>query len=202
MSVSTHDSIRAKYGDPEYQNVHLDLFLNSIIKPIPRTLPPGVPQSDFDLAVTEFSEALGKANVYGQDEVQEYIDPYELNEDEGNRKIPSGAVWFVHLQESTFCSLLTVATVLIRFKKCNTSSRSRTSTKSHCGHSLVAKTWGQFFCQVIGVAPNSQLKIWRSGTTTPRLCRIGLAPNEQGDRGQRGILLCGGRTWCNVHRFV
>ncbi len=89
------ESVRTKYEDPEYQKVHLDLFSKSIIKPLPRVLPPGVSQSNFDQAIVEWTASVGKPNVYAQDEVQEYIDPYELNEDIANRKLPSGAVWFV-----------------------------------------------------------------------------------------------------------
>ena len=93
MSHSPGEPSRAKYVDPEYQRIHTNLFSNSIIKPIQHVLPPGVSQANFDLAIAGWAGAVGRENVYGQDEVHEYIDPYELNEDDEMRKVPSGAVW-------------------------------------------------------------------------------------------------------------
>ena len=87
-------AVAAKYADPEYQDVHINLFSKSIVRPIPHVLPPGVSQTNFDSAIREWSNALGSENVFSGDNVKEYIDPYELNEDASTRRVPSGAVWF------------------------------------------------------------------------------------------------------------
>lgn len=83
-----------KYQDAQYQDVHINLFSKSIIRPLKPVLPPGVSQGEFDLAIKEWSDVVGSHNVFSGQDVQEYIDPYELNEDAANRRVPSGAVWY------------------------------------------------------------------------------------------------------------
>ncbi|KAI1613492.1 glycolate oxidase [Exophiala viscosa] len=92
--------VAAKYADPEYQDVHINLFSKSIVRPIPHVLPPGVSQTNFDRAIREWSNALGSENVFSGDNVKEYIDPYELNEDASTRRVPSGAVCPATLEQA------------------------------------------------------------------------------------------------------
>lgn len=83
----------SKYEDPEYQRVHIELFSRSIINPIEAVLPPGVDQDTYDTAMSEWSAVVGAKSVFRQNQIEEYIDPYELNEDVALRKVPSGAIW-------------------------------------------------------------------------------------------------------------
>lgn len=64
-----------------------------MLAPLQHVLPPGVSQQQFDLALTEFENAVGKDYVYRGQLLEEYVDPYELWEKEGKRKMPSAAVW-------------------------------------------------------------------------------------------------------------
>lgn len=66
--------------------------------PIPSILPPDVTQESFDQAITDFSAAIGKENVFVGEGLSHYIDPYDLWEnDASKRKLPSAAVWLVQL---------------------------------------------------------------------------------------------------------
>ena len=80
------------YINEEYQSTHYNLFKDSITVPLKTVLPPGVTQAAFDAAITKYKAAVGGDQVYLVDNLAEYIDPYELHEAEGNRKIPSAAV--------------------------------------------------------------------------------------------------------------
>ncbi|KAH7355817.1 hypothetical protein BKA66DRAFT_446222 [Pyrenochaeta sp. MPI-SDFR-AT-0127] len=80
------------YADAEYQSLHYNLFKDSITAPLIAALPPGITQSEFDNAICQYEEVVGKDQVYQHDALTEYIDPYELQEEEGKRKMPSAAV--------------------------------------------------------------------------------------------------------------
>jgi hypothetical protein len=80
------------YLDNEYQSTHFGLFKESITVPLKPVLPPGLQQSTFDDAVREYRAAVGEDQVLEGDDLTEYIDPYELQEAEGTRKMPSAAV--------------------------------------------------------------------------------------------------------------
>ncbi|KPI39612.1 Vanillyl-alcohol oxidase [Cyphellophora attinorum] len=81
-----------KYHDPEYQKVHIELFSKSIIEPLEPILPPGVKQHTYDAAMSEWAAVVGEKCVHRQNDVEEYIDPYEMNENLPLRKVPSGAI--------------------------------------------------------------------------------------------------------------
>ena len=80
------------YTDPTYQSTHATLFKDSITVPIPRVLPPGVSQYAFDAAILRYMAIVGVEHVLLGDALEEYIDPYELNEGTEERKIPCAAV--------------------------------------------------------------------------------------------------------------
>ena len=80
------------YIDKEYQSTHYSLFKDSITAPLNSVLPPGVTQDVFDSAIQKYRDVVGKEQVYQGDDLAEYIDPYELHEAEGNRRIPSAAI--------------------------------------------------------------------------------------------------------------
>lgn len=94
-SAGSAEFVSSRYQDPEYQKEHINLFSKSIMNPIEHILPPGVNQASYNDAMAEWSDVVGERFVYRQDQVEEYIDPYELNEDVPLRKVPSGAVWCV-----------------------------------------------------------------------------------------------------------
>lgn len=83
----------AQYEDPEYQATHQGLFSGGLLCPLETVLPPDVSQADFDSAIAEFQTAVGKENTFLGEALVEYVDPYELWEHEGKRKMPSAAVW-------------------------------------------------------------------------------------------------------------
>jgi hypothetical protein len=80
------------YLDNEYQSTHYDLFKESITVPLKPVLPPGLQQNAFDDAIREYKAAVGHDQVLEGDDLTEYIDPYELQEADGTRKMPSAAV--------------------------------------------------------------------------------------------------------------
>jgi hypothetical protein len=84
-----------RYEDPEYQSNHRSLFSGVLLSPLENVLPPGVSQQQFDQAITDFESAVGKDHVFRGQSLEEYVDPYELWEKEGKRKMPSAAVWWV-----------------------------------------------------------------------------------------------------------
>lgn len=84
-----------RYQDPDYQENHRALFLGKLLKPLESVLPPGVSQQDFNSAIAEFEKVVGKDYVFTGASLEEYVDPYELWENEGKRRMPSGAVWYV-----------------------------------------------------------------------------------------------------------
>lgn len=80
------------YLNDEYQSTHFNLFKESITVPLEAVLPPGVEQSAFDDAIKRYKSAVGEDQVLQGEDLTEYIDPYELREEEGKRKMPSAAV--------------------------------------------------------------------------------------------------------------
>jgi len=80
------------YLDAEYQSTHFNLFKESITVPLKPVLPPGVKQDAFNDAIRKYQAAVGDDQVLQGDDLTEYIDPYELREAEGTRKMPSAAV--------------------------------------------------------------------------------------------------------------
>lgn len=59
------------------------------MKPV---LPPGIQQDVFNKAIEKYKVAVGEDQVLQDHDLTEYIDPYELQEAEGTRKMPSAAV--------------------------------------------------------------------------------------------------------------
>ncbi|KAF2015802.1 vanillyl alcohol oxidase [Aaosphaeria arxii CBS 175.79] len=80
------------YTNPEYQTTHLTLFKQSITTPLKSVLPPGVTRYAFEAAILQYMVVVGHEQVLQGDALAEYIDPYELREAEGKRKMPSAAV--------------------------------------------------------------------------------------------------------------
>ncbi|KAK2601419.1 hypothetical protein N8I77_010869 [Diaporthe amygdali] len=89
---SSASSFAAQYQDPAYQKAHAKVFFESGTPSIPRLLPPGVSEASFNRAIEEFKNVVGTAEVVTGDGLVEYVDPYELNEDGPERKLPSAAV--------------------------------------------------------------------------------------------------------------
>ena len=87
------------YIDPEYQSTHFNLFKDSITVPLKSVLPPGVGLDAFGKAVAKYKGVVGDAQVCLGDALTEYIDPYELHEAEGTRKMPSAAVRPKNIEE-------------------------------------------------------------------------------------------------------
>jgi hypothetical protein len=82
-----------RYEDPEYQEAHRVLFASSVTQPLKSVLPPDLIQAEFDSAVREFVTALGSDGVLAGDTLKDYIDPYELYEDnDSERRVVSAAV--------------------------------------------------------------------------------------------------------------
>jgi hypothetical protein len=80
------------YLDKEYQSTHYNLFKESITVSLKPILPPGLQQNTFNDAIRDYKAAVGEGQVLEGDDLTEYIDPYELQEAEGTRKMPSAAV--------------------------------------------------------------------------------------------------------------
>lgn len=83
-----------RYSDPDVQKAHTDLYLRSSDRPLYPVLPPGISKDVFDKAIQEFIDVVGDKNVYAGEALQDYIDPYEIDEVGVQRKIPSSAVWY------------------------------------------------------------------------------------------------------------
>jgi hypothetical protein len=82
-----------RYEDPEYQLNHQNLFSGALLTPLESVLPPGVDRQQFTTAIADFESVVGKDHVFQGQSLEEYVDPYELWEKEGKRKMPSAAVW-------------------------------------------------------------------------------------------------------------
>lgn len=80
------------YADEEYQSTHYNLFKDSITAPLKPVLPPGVTRYGFDAAILQWMAIVGWDQVLQGNALTEYIDPYELDEADGKRKMPSAAV--------------------------------------------------------------------------------------------------------------
>lgn len=87
------------YINAEYQSTHYDLFKDSITTPLKPVLPPGVTRYAYDAAILQYMAAVGYEQVLQGDALTEYIDPYELWEAEGQRKMPSAAVRPKNIEE-------------------------------------------------------------------------------------------------------
>ncbi len=82
------------YTDSGYQAAHEETYSHPLTKTIEPVLPPGVNQEDFDRALKQLVEAVGKDAVFvGEEGLKHYIDPYEIPEAVDKRKVPSAAVW-------------------------------------------------------------------------------------------------------------
>lgn len=82
------------YTDPEYQQTHRNLFSAALLQPLQEVLPPGVTKSSFEAAINAFQGIVGNDQVILGKGLEEYVDPYELWENEGNRRMPSCAIWY------------------------------------------------------------------------------------------------------------
>lgn len=91
--TSNETKFPIRYADPEYQQTHRDLFSAALLQPLEELLPPGVSKASFDAAVHRFQEIVGNDQVILRQGLEEYVDPYELWENEGNRRMPSCAIW-------------------------------------------------------------------------------------------------------------
>lgn len=87
------------YLNKEYQDTHYNLFKDSITVSLQSILPPGISQNVFDNAIRGYQDAVGEDQVLQGDDLMEYIDPYELQEAEGKRKMPSAAVRPKNIEE-------------------------------------------------------------------------------------------------------
>ncbi|KAF2702919.1 vanillyl alcohol oxidase [Pleomassaria siparia CBS 279.74] len=87
------------YLNPEYQTVHAKLFKDSITAPLKAVLPPGITRYALDAALMQYMAIVGHEQVLQGDALEEYIDPYELYEAEGKRKMPSAAVRPKNIEE-------------------------------------------------------------------------------------------------------
>lgn len=89
---STHYPQR--YLDPETQLQHRTLHgAITLLAPLERVLPPGLSEEEFGNAINKLIEALGEDGVFTGQALEDYVDPYDLWEVEGKRKMPSAAVW-------------------------------------------------------------------------------------------------------------
>lgn len=85
-----------RYKDPFVLEKHRELFsAENLLTPLQPTLPPGVIQREMDTTIQQVVALLGSDGVFMGDALIDYLDPYELWEDEGARKLPSAAVWLV-----------------------------------------------------------------------------------------------------------
>jgi len=90
MSTSLPDS----YTIPEYEAAHQSTYERVPRYPITPVLPPGVREEDFNKAIDEFIGVVGKDAVFIKEGLSDYIDPYDVDENnEDKRKVPSAAVW-------------------------------------------------------------------------------------------------------------
>ena len=81
------------YPYAEYEQAHQETFAPPQV-PIKHVLPPGMSETAFSQAISEFSHVVGKDQVFIGEALAHYIDPYDIwEEDESKRKLPSGAVW-------------------------------------------------------------------------------------------------------------
>ena len=81
-----------RYVDAEYQEAHDEMYAHPLRK-LETVLPPGVSREEFDSALGELVQALGKNAVFTGDGLAEYVDPYEIPESDHERKVPSAAAW-------------------------------------------------------------------------------------------------------------
>lgn len=87
------------YTNDVYQTIHYNLFKKSITVPLRSVLPPGVTQYAFDAAILYYMAIVGNDQVLQGNALVEYIDPFELWEAEGKRKMPSAAVRPKNIEE-------------------------------------------------------------------------------------------------------
>lgn len=83
-----------RYKDSSVLEKHRELFsAKNLLTPLETPLPPGVTRDELNLAIQKFVALLGSDGVFIGDALVDYVDPYELWEQEGRRKVPSAAVW-------------------------------------------------------------------------------------------------------------
>ncbi|KAM5346044.1 hypothetical protein ACJ41O_009049 [Fusarium nematophilum] len=90
-SEATQD-FPVRYQNPEWQDAHRELFDRSLTQELETILPPGVDQQEFYQAISEYVGVLGKDGVFIGSALRDFIDPYEMWESEGKRRLPSAAV--------------------------------------------------------------------------------------------------------------
>ncbi|KAH7376894.1 glycolate oxidase [Plectosphaerella cucumerina] len=82
-----------RYPDfPEAGQKHRKIFDSTLLRALQPVLPPGLDQAQFDRAVSELVKQLGADSVFVGEALRDYVDPFELWEVEGQRRIPSAAV--------------------------------------------------------------------------------------------------------------
>ncbi|OAL50313.1 FAD-linked oxidase-like protein [Pyrenochaeta sp. DS3sAY3a] len=82
-----------RYKDSFVLEKHRELFsAKNLLTPLETPLPPGVTRDELNLAIQKFVALLGSDGVFIGDALVDYVDPYELWEQEGRRKVPSAAV--------------------------------------------------------------------------------------------------------------
>lgn len=85
-----------KYDDPACETAHRNTFAPPKKCPVKPVLPPGVREEDFSSAIKDFISVVGAEAVFINEALSDYIDPYDVWEaEEGKRKVPGAAVWFV-----------------------------------------------------------------------------------------------------------
>jgi len=96
--MATPETIPETYPDPEYEQAHRATYERKPRFPIKPVLPPGVREADFAKAIDEFVGVVGKDAVFCREGLSDYIDPYDVHEheqEEGRRKVPGAAVWYL-----------------------------------------------------------------------------------------------------------
>ncbi|KAI1384334.1 putative vanilly-alcohol oxidase [Hypoxylon trugodes] len=83
---------RPRYTDPLYQTAHEEAFSKPLFAEIKTVLPPDVSHEDFDSALNQIVEALGKDAIFTGPSLKDYVDPYEIPESGHERSVPSAAV--------------------------------------------------------------------------------------------------------------
>ena len=106
-----------RYQDDEVQKAHTDLYLNSSDRPLYPVLPPGVSQEEFDKAIHELVNVIGSKNVFAGEALQDYIDPYEIDEPGVERKIPGAAVWYDSVLRYVVSKLIDALIAHLRLKR-------------------------------------------------------------------------------------
>ncbi|KAI8712964.1 putative 4-cresol dehydrogenase protein [Fusarium sp. LHS14.1] len=89
--ASTNIQPRYPHFQEAYQR-HRKIFDSALLRPLEPVLPPGLDQAQFDRAIVELVKQLGADSVFVGEALRDYIDPFEIWELEGQRRIPSAAL--------------------------------------------------------------------------------------------------------------